>query len=227
MAKIKDFINQIDNKIIAVKKCKIIIDLLNYDKDEIIINEEDETIWVKSLMSKLEFDDLILNFILDYPVEIQANNMKKIDSDYIEVIYNIDDEIIIVPLEAQELKEQIRYVERLLGGREIFKDVDHLYRKLFRIYGGSVSNMDSVHMEILLSNVLRDRNKLSQPARLGKTWDPVMINIKKIVFNSGFLQGLAFENINEAIKNGLISEDITDPSILEKVLTGEITKKTK
>ena len=85
--------------------------------------------------------------------------------------------------------------------------------------------MDSVHLEILLSQCLRDRANINLPARLGKKWDPMLVNIKKVVFSSGFVQGLAFENVNEAIKTGLVSDDIMEPSIIEKILTGELVER--
>jgi hypothetical protein len=85
--------------------------------------------------------------------------------------------------------------------------------------------MDSVHIEVLLSQALRDKSNPSIPARLGKKWNPTMINIKQIVFKTSFIQGLAFENVNEAIKTGLITEEGGEPSILEKVLTGTLVEK--
>jgi hypothetical protein len=36
---------------------------------------------------------------------------------------------------------------------------------------------------------------------------------------------LAFENINEAIKSGLIEKYSMEPTILEKVFLGEVVKK--
>ena len=51
-----------------------------------------------------------------------------------------------------------------------------------------------------------------------------MRNIKQVVFKTSFIQGLAFENINEAIRSGLISEEPDDPSVLEKVLTGTLAE---
>ena len=49
-----------------------------------------------------------------------------------------------------------------------------------------------------------------------------MVNLKNNVFASGFIQGLAFENINKAIETGLVSEHDLDPSILERIVTGEL-----
>jgi hypothetical protein len=81
-----------------------------------------------------------------------------------------------------------------------------------------------VHFEVLISQVLRDRKNPILPARLGKVWDPQMMNIKNAIFSSGFIQGLAFENVNKAIETGLISEGELEPSILGKLITGEVAK---
>jgi len=124
-------------------------------------------------------------------------------------------------MQVSEIKEQVSYVGRLLGGKVVFKDPSHLITKVMKVYGGKVSNLDLVHFEILISQALRDKNNQLLPARLGKTWDPVMMNIKSTVFASGFVQGLAFENIGKAIESGLISEEDVDETLLGKLVTGE------
>lgn len=221
--KIVDYLEQVNNVVITKKPCTIFLDLYQYTEgDNLII--ENKFVKVKSLVSKIEYQDISFNISLDYPVHIHADNIEIIPKEYIELKFGARSPIFTVPLEALEIKKQVLYVEKLLGGNEIFKDVDHLYRKIFRIYGQASSTMDSVHMEVLISNVLRDRKNITKPARLGKPFDPVMMNIKKIVFNSGFLQGLSFENIGEAIRTGLISEEELDPSIIEKVLTGTLVE---
>ena len=138
--------------------------------------------------------------------------------------YTSGSSILESPMESVEIKEQIHYLERLLGGREVFKDAAHLFRKVLKIYSPPTTNMDIIHLEVLVSNCLRDKTDSQLPARLGKTWDPVMINIKQIVFSSGFVQGLAFENINKAITTGLIADKELEPSVLEKVLTGTLVR---
>jgi DNA-directed RNA polymerase beta' subunit len=216
---------QTDNQLVARKPCKITI-----NTDEYHINVdlfiEDTLVWAKNLLAKVEFEDITFNLIIDKAVNMQVfNNMTRTKEEVI-LEYKENDTILEVPVEASHISAQIKYLERLLGGREIYKDVDHLFRKLYNIYGPSVApDMDLVHLEVLTSHCLRDRTNQSIPARLGKTWDPVMINIKKIVFNTSFVQGLAFENINEAIRSGLVTEEPYEPSILEKVLTGELTGK--
>jgi hypothetical protein len=142
----------------------------------------------------------------------------------IKLKYKAGQTILTVPMQTDEMKAQLQYVERLIGGREIFKDANHLYLKLFNVYG-KLRKMDSVHLEILLSQVLRDNSNNSIPARLAKKWDPVLINIKQVIFKTSFIQGLAFENINEAIKVGLVTQEPEEASVLEQILTGTLVEK--
>ena len=131
-----------------------------------------------------------------------------------------------VPLQKQDQKEIVLYVERLISGRERFKDINHLFLKFFKVYGGDISSIDLVHMEVLISQVLKDADNPVIPSRVGRDpLHPVLMNIKKNVFNSGLLQGLAFENVNAAINTGLINETELPPSILEKLLTGTLIEK--
>jgi hypothetical protein len=138
--------------------------------------------------------------------------------------YLPNDIIFEVPLQATDMKQQVNYVNRLLGGKVVFKDPSHMIGKVLKVYGGSVSDLDLCHFEVLISQILRDKKNQQLPARLAKTWDPVMMNIKNAVFASGFVQGLAFENVNKAIETGLISEGEVEPSILGKLITGEVIK---
>ncbi len=147
--------------------------------------------------------------------------MEMIEKSHINFSFTKDDIILEVPMQTTEIKDQVNYINRLLGGKVVFKDPSHLITKVMKVYGGKVSNLDLVHFEVLLSQVLRDKNNQALPARLGKTWDPIMINIKNAVFASGFIQGLAFENVNKAIETGLISEGDVEPSLLGKLATGD------
>lgn len=226
MKKITDYIYQNENFLNCVKPCTLIINLDDYDlEDSININQDDGTIWVKNLISRIIFNDLEFHIILDYAVTVQINEMVK-DGKEIRLSYPAQTIILEASLEVEDVKKQVAFVERLMGGREIFKDVDHLILKLNNAFK-DVSGMDLVHQEVLISNALRDKNNLSIPARLGKKWNPVLINMKDIVFQSGFVQGLAFENIGKSINTGLISEVSGEKTILEKVLTGTIVEKKK
>lgn len=220
--KITDYIKQEEHHLVAIKPCVLTIDMENYSAEN-MRSEEEGKIWVKSLLSKIEFSDFIFDLVLDYPVELQLHKVEKIGKEYLKLHYEADTTILETVTETAESAVHIAYVERLVGGRELLKDASHLFRKLLAVYGETAkSSMDAVHLEVLCAQVLRDKQNINIPARLGKTWDPIMVNLKKVVFSEGFVSGLAFENINDAIKTGLTSEERMDPSIIEKVMTGTL-----
>lgn len=223
-SKLTKYLDQIESRLACKGPCKVLIDMGNYDVDGNIRIDENN-IWVSSLICRVEFADFMFNIILDYPVDLQVQEMNKIDKDYIELTYAKDSILFEVPLEKTEMKEQVKYVERLLGGKEVYRDADHLYKKLYKVYAPIAGDIDSVHLEILLSQALRDKKNPNQPARLGSTWDPTMMSIKNIVFSSGFIQGVAFEQLGKAIQTGLIEDGPAEPSILERVLTGTLVPK--
>jgi DNA-directed RNA polymerase beta' subunit len=221
-------LNQDQNNLYCLEDCSVTINLEEYKiGDNLIINEEDGTVQLNGLLSKMEFPDVTFDFILDYPVLLKYYQISKTKESII-LTFRKDDELLEVPLQKQDIKELALYVERLISGKERFKDINHLFYKLYKNYSEDISSMDLVHLEVLLSQVLRDKNNPVIPARVGSDPEhPVLMNIKKNIFNSGLLQGLAFENVNAAINTGLITKTELDPSILEKLLTGTLVEKKK
>ncbi|MHA1873388.1 MAG: hypothetical protein ACTSVB_04670 [Candidatus Heimdallarchaeaceae archaeon] len=223
MAKINKYLQQTDDKLIAAQPCKVTIEMTDYTmSDTLQIKQEDGIIWVKSLISKVEFSDIVFNMMLDYPVELQTPNIELVGKERIILTYLKEDIILTIPFTTVEIKEQVNYIKRLLGGREMYKDPSHLLKKILKVYGGGISDLDLVYMEIMASQVLRDKKDHGIPARLGRKWDPVMANIKTDVFSTSFIQGLEFENVGKAIDTGLTTSRETEPSILEKIVTGEL-----
>ncbi len=223
---LKTKLNQIENNLYCTDLCSMIIDLESYEiGDNFIINEEENTIYLNGLISKVNFPDLSFDLILDYPVIIKYSKIINKTKDVINLLFNKDYEMLEVPLQKQDLKEIVLYVERLMSGKERFKDINHLFLKFYKIYS-DISSIDLVHMEVLISQVLRDSNNPVIPARVGKDpLKPVLMNIKKNIFNSGLLQGLAFENVNNALNTGLITTTELPPSVLERLLTGTLVEK--
>jgi hypothetical protein len=84
----------------------------------------------------------------------------------------------------------------------------------------NITKSDLVHMEVLVSNLLRDKGNPSYPARLNKNYNPVINSLKKIPQKESWLQALSFENPKEAITTGLLYDRPTNETILEKIITG-------
>jgi len=222
---LKANLNQIENSLYCLQDCSMTIDLDTYDiGDNLTIDEEENSATLNGLISRIDFSDLSFDLILDYPVILKYSEILK-SKEMIKLSFKKDDEILEVPLQKQDLKEVVLYVERLISGKERFKDIDHLFLKFYKIYS-DISSMDLVHMEVLISQILRDKNNPVIPSRVGSDpLHPILMNIKKNIFNSGLLGGLAFENVNAALNTGLITTTELQPSILEKLLTGTLVEK--
>jgi len=224
MAKIGKYLKQEEDNLIALEPLTLTVDMNEYTlSDTIEIKKEDGYVWVKILLAKAEFPDIFFNMILDYPVELQTQNMEITPDKLIVFKYLKNDLILKVPFTTVEIKEQVNYIKRLLGGKEMYKDPSHLVKKILKVYGAGVSDLDLVYMELMASQVLRDKKDHSIPARLGKKWDPIMANIKTDVFDTSFIQGIEFENVSKAIDTGLTSaRKKPEPSVLERIVTGEL-----
>lgn len=222
--KISNFFKQEGNELVTTRPMVLTIDKTNYDTQTFKENAKEKQIWVKLLLSTVEYKDKIFNVTLDYEVVLYATEILENNKEIVKLAYKALEPVLEAASEMGDNSVEISYVERLIGGRELLKDATHLYRKLYGMYG-KLSDMDSVHIEVLCAQVLRDRKNTNIPARLGSTWDPILMNMKKVVYSEGFIQGLAFENIGEALRTGLITEERKEPSILERVLTGELSDK--
>jgi len=226
---VKSKLRQEGNSLVCLDDCKITIGLNNYESEDVAIKEDENVVWLRSLICNISFEDTEFSIILDYIINvniINGNIEGNTKSEVIQLNYPKGSTILECTLESVELKKQIQFIDRLLSGREIYKNTEHVFRRIFKIYQEH-SGMDLVHLEVLLSNCFRWKDNLAYPARLGKTWDPVMINVKNLVFNTGFVNGLAFENITKAIEMGLIAQEDVPPSVLEKVMTGTLIEETK
>ena len=224
MAKISQYLDQTEDSLVAKKDCTVTISLSDYRmNDNIEIKEKEGVVWVNSLLSQIEFSDLIFSLILDYPVELQTKDMEYVPKEKIVLTYKPQDLILNVPFTTVEIKERVNYVQRVIGGKEVYKNPEHLLKRIVDVYK-ELSDMDLVQFEILISQVIRDREHEELPARLGKKWDPVMMNIKTIVFNASFLQGLEFENVRKAIDTGLTTAEDLEPTILERLATGTLVE---
>lgn len=223
---IKQYFKQVERQLFNTQQCIITIDRTNYTQSD-SIRIEDTKVWFKSLIAKVEFEDKVFSMVLDYPIELQIKQLEEMNKEIIKITYPSNSIVIEVSAEAAEIKGQIQYVERLLGGREVLKDVPHLFKKLISVYSPPLASFDSVHAECLVSQVLRNKGNIQILARMKEPYDPILVNIKKVVFAGGFIQGIAFENIGEAIRTGLIAKEEIEPSILEKIVTGEVVEPKK
>lgn len=211
---IRSIVQQKEEKLYSKKDLSLILNLDNYVVGDNILFEGDH-IWMSSLAGDIISGDNTFSIILDYPLEI-IHDYEKEDKT-IRINFESEEEMLTVGTESGEMTRIVVYLERLFGGREIVKDPNHLADKIIKTFV-NMGGMDIIHIEILVSNLLRDKNNPSRPARMNTDYNYTMMNIKEIVFQQSFLQGLEFENVNKSITQGLISDRPTEPSPLENIL---------
>jgi len=220
MVKITNYLIQEGNSLICKKECVLKISLAPYTLGDNLLVKED-SVWVNSLISTVYFDDITFDIILDYPVDIQFQKLEK-ENGFLVFNFGPNSVILETSIDAAGIKEQIAYVKRLLSGREIVKDPTHLLSKLYDVYHKVGADIDLVHYEIVLSNLLRDSSDPTLLARLRPQYNARLLNINAVVFNESFLSGIEFERIGKAIETGLVSERPRELSPLERVLLGEL-----
>jgi len=221
---IRKSVKQVEYDLICSEDGVLHIEMENYEPgDDIIINDDTKSVWVKNLISKYTLSSgESFNIVIDSPIILQTIKAIINEKEFIDIEYSAGDTIGQIPIEQEEMTAAITYLRRLVGGKETFFDTQHLLMKIYKILEKHTS-MDLVHFEVLLSQCLRDKDRPILPARIGKDPDhPIMASIKKNIFTTGIIGGLGFENISKALENGLVAKFELEPSILEKVLLGTI-----
>lgn len=211
------------NDLVCKEDCKLIVDVEDLkmsDDGDYYYNDETKKIVLKTIVSNLFFRSIKIPILLDYVIQIDVTKVTKQTKEELIFGFNKGDTILYTTLEDNSMTALSRYLDRLIGGRIKFYNTEHLLSIVFQQYK-SLSSLPMVVVEVLISQILRYKDDPKFPARLGKEWKPELMNLRKSVYNEGFIQGLAFENINEAIKNGLLQNTGDNLNILEKVFVGE------
>ena len=110
-------------------------------------------------------------------------------------------------------------LDAFAGGKSPFKTPENLYTKLYNFLA-PMRNWDSVHLELIVGNLLRNKKDPQYPARVKEPYEYVTLSVKTLPMVQSWSLGLAFEDIGKAISYGLIS-DRQPASSIEKVLFGE------
>ena len=78
--------------------------------------------------------------------------------------------------------------------------------------------MDSVHLELMISNMFRDSTDNKIPARLNNYKNFEIIGCKKLPFVDSWLSALAFQDIGKAVETGLVNNEHAQFNDIEKTL---------
>lgn len=110
----------------------------------------------------------------------------------------------------------MKNVLQLLEKTDKIKYPEVLFNKLSEIYCDKF-NIAYNHIELLVSQLFRNRKTPEYPARLIEPYDGVMYGLKSVPYLESFLSGLFFENISKSLSYAFV-KDSTIHSPLEALM---------
>jgi len=168
---------------------------------------------------RLVLGNLEINCAMEYPLNIYIPEEKTETEEIITYYYNKNDKIFQIENVSVDASQVADELDALLSGKSPWTDPRSLYLKLFTKLSPT-GGWDSVHLETILSTILRNKNDLQSPARLKQPYDATTVSIKQLPGIISWPLGLAFENFSRSVTYGMLEERAPE-SDLERVMFGE------
>jgi hypothetical protein len=202
------------DKISAKLPCSIMIDLSEYNDINLI--DCGEKFQLPGILTIQYGDPTHINTITTpytFVVDCFKPNDTSIDNDIVLMNYEPGETIISQKYYTTSFNE--RTVSRFFDGyAKYITDPEILTLTIQK----SIKNIDLVHIETIVSNMFRDQDDLTMPARLNDYKNPTVVGQKKLPFITSWLSSMNFENINKAIKTGLLDKKDAKLDPIEKIV---------
>jgi hypothetical protein len=109
---------------------------------------------------------------------------------------------------SKDLNVVMKTILGIIEKKNIMKYPEVAFNKLTKIYGDGFKVAYN-HIEILISQIFRNKMKPEYPARLIEPYSAQVYGIKYISHLEGFLSGMLFENMGKSLQNGFINDTVT------------------
>lgn len=109
---------------------------------------------------------------------------------------------------SKDLNVVMKTILGIIEKKNIMKYPEVAFNKLSKIYGDGFGVAYN-HIEILISQIFRNKMKPEYPARLIEPYVAQVYGIKYISHLEGFLSGMLFENMGKSLQNGFINDTVT------------------
>jgi len=190
-----------------------------YD-DEYKITEDEEYLSLPMGYFDIRYDDIVIPMTIEEKTRFYLKNAQREDTNTnIMMTFSAGEHIFLLQPSSLQPDEVARRLDKYVGGKSPWTTPESLYTKFYKILG-AMGDWDSVHLEVILSNILRWKEDPHYPARVKYPYNPTTFSIKSLPGVMSWPLGLAFENFGKAITYGMISERGTE-SPIEKVFFGE------
>lgn len=142
------------------------------------------------------------------------------DDEKIIIKYNKNDVMFKVVARQIHPEKIASSLDELVGGKSPFNTPEELFIKIYKTLNLVGLGYDTVHLEVAISNILRNCKDPQKAARLVEPYCYQTFSVKTLPGVLSWPLGVAFENFNKAISSGLIA-DRAPVSPIEKIFFGE------
>ena len=201
-------------KITAKQSCSIIIDSSEYD--DISLIESGDKYQVNGILTIQYGEPPDINFLtLPFGIMLSCFKPANMSNEKNIIVLNYEPGEKMIEQEYYDDTFNERTVDRLFeGGAKYITNPEILTMTIH----DKLSGIDLVHIELVVSNMFRNKLDLTLPARLNNYKDPIVVGQKKLPYIISWLSALSFENINRAIKVGLIEGKDANLDPIERII---------
>lgn len=134
---------------------------------------------------------------------LMANNIKQDDMDMI-LYYEAGSNIGQISAVATDTTNAVKSLQRIMNKSYMFENGTDLVMELAELFKGN--KIQLIHFEMLVSQLMRDPDKVYYPYRYGSmTKPPKFIGIKQVPGVESSVRGLLFERILDTVSNEVLN----------------------
>jgi len=154
---------------------------------------------------------------IEQEIDVWLNNKDNLvdDKDFFSITYDTGENMFTVNRKQEDFSKLASSLSAYIGGKSPWEDVSSLFMKFWKTFSDT-GPYDAVHMEILVSNIMRYKKDPHVLARLKEPYDPTMISMGKLPGVISWPLGLALEDFSKSLSQGLISDRGAETNI-EKI----------
>lgn len=196
----------------------ISIDKTIFDKTP--FKREEDKLILPAGYFELDVEDLKLRSSIEQETTVHLSDSVEENDTHIDIIYGKGERMYTVISAPKDYTKLAQVMDGLVSGKSPSFDPESLYLKFMRSLYAFEEPYDSVHIEVIISNILRNKKDPQKPARLVEPYEYEMFSIKTLPMIISYPLGIGFENFGKAVQYGMIS-DRSPSSPIEKVMFGE------
>lgn len=209
-----------DNNLYAKQDLSLILDkeYFNINAAEMDSNE----IELSMLISELETNENKYSFSINTPVILYTTSYESYKKLY--KIHYTEGDIICksVPI-TDDIDTKANRIISATQGKFKYKDITHAFMHIYKNFR-NLGNITSVHIEVLLSQLLRCKENPQYPARLCTSDEFEIVSVKEIPFLESSFRALEFENFNKGLTNAILHPERVGTTKLDELFYSSQSK---